>query len=153
MGGCYPLRGLVCELVSEVGGEEWNPDLLGFCGADGDDLHGEVVFVWELSIGEEAKHLGPGRVDNKIAGEKAVDTNSVVKVGSGLSSGEVVNIMPGILALDFHDFCTGEALPVKTKLVVEAGKLLAERPNEHGRVWSDVDVLLPPFEETDDGGG
>ena len=122
----YPLRSLVREFISEVGGVEWNPDVLSLCGVDGDYLHGEVILVWECSTGEEAKPLGPGRVDDSIAGENAVDTNSVVKVVSGLGSGEVVDIVIGILALDFRDLCTSKALPVETKLVVEASKLLAE---------------------------
>ena len=54
-------------------------DLLGHVGANGHDLHSEVILLWETSIGEAAEPLGPGRVDNTIAGKNTVDASSVVE--------------------------------------------------------------------------
>lgn len=54
-------------------------DLLGHVGANGHDLHSEIILFWETSIGEDAEPLGPFRVDNMIAGENTVDASSVVE--------------------------------------------------------------------------
>ena len=41
--------------------------LLRAVAANGNNLHGEIIFTWELSTGEEAKPLGPLRVNGTIA--------------------------------------------------------------------------------------
>ena len=121
--------------------------------ADGDDAHGEVILVRELSTGKEAKLLGPGGTNNTIASENAVDTNSVVEVVSGLSGGEVVDIVVGLLAFDLHDFSAGKALPVEAKLIVETSEPIAEQANKLNCVWSDIDAELSTLDKADDGSG
>ena len=147
------LRGPIRKWSSEVAGVEWNLYFLGLLGTNGDDAHSEVILVWELSASEEAELLGPVRTNNTVASENAVDTNSVVKVVSGLGGGKVVNVVIGLLALDFHNFRTSKALPVEAKLIVITGELVAEQANKLDRVRSDMDIKFPTLSETDDGSG
>jgi len=126
---------------------------LGLLGTNGDDAHSEVIFVWELSTGKDPELLGPVGTDNTISGENAVDTNSVVKVISGLGRGEVVDVVIRTLALNFHNFCTRKTLPVEAKLVVVTGELVAEQADKLNRVRSNIDIELPVLGKTDDGSG
>lgn len=144
---------MISECSSKIASVEWNLDLLGLLGTNGDDLHGEVILIRELSTGEEAKPLGPASADNTIASENTVDTNSVVKEVPSLGAGEVVNVVKGLPALDFHDLCTSETLPVEAKFVVEASELLPEQANKLDGVRSNVNVGFAALGETDDGGG
>ena len=149
----HPLGGPIREWSAQVAGVEWNLHFLDLLGTNGDDTHSEVILIWELSTGKDAELLGPVRTDNTIASENAVDSNSVVKVVSGLGGGEVVDIVIRAFALDFHNFRTSKAFPVEAKLVVITGELVAEQANKLNRVRSNIDIELPILGETDDGGG
>jgi len=126
---------------------------LGLLGANRDDAHSEVILVWELSTGKDPELLGPVGTDNTISGENTVDTNSVVKVISGLAGGEVVDVVIRALSLNFHDFCAREALPVEAKLVVVTGEFVTEQADKLNRIRSNMDIELPVFGKTNDGSG